>query len=61
MMASRFFLAPLILALLFAGTKSTHAQAEKESAVEMKKLCGKRWLISAAGASWDHTGGLWAH
>jgi hypothetical protein len=31
---SRFFLAPLILALLFAGTRSTYAQAEKESGVK---------------------------
>ena len=34
MMNSRFLLAPLILALLFAGTKSTYAQAEKESGVK---------------------------
>jgi hypothetical protein len=34
MMNSRFFLAPLILALLFAGTRSTYAQAEKESGVK---------------------------
>ena len=31
---SLFLLAPLILALLFAGTKSTYAQAEKESGVK---------------------------
>jgi len=34
MMNSRFFLAPLILALFFAGTRSTYAQAEKESGVK---------------------------
>ena len=34
MMNFRFFLAPLILALLFAGTRSTYAQAEKESGVK---------------------------
>jgi len=34
MMNSRFLLAPLILALLFAGTRSTYAEAEKESGVK---------------------------
>jgi hypothetical protein len=34
MMNSRFLLATLILALLFAGTRSTYAQAEKESGVK---------------------------
>lgn len=34
MMNSRFLLRPLILALLFAGTSSTYAQAEKESGVK---------------------------
>ena len=32
-MNSRLLLAPLILAILFAGTKSSYAQAEKESGV----------------------------
>jgi cytochrome c556 len=31
---SRFLLTPLILALFFAGTSSTYAQAEKESGVK---------------------------
>jgi hypothetical protein len=34
MMTSRFLLAPLTVALLFTGTKSTYAQAEKESGVK---------------------------
>ena len=34
MMTSSFLLAPLVLALLFAGTKSTCAQADKESDVK---------------------------
>ena len=34
MMNSRFLLALLVLALLFAGTKSTYAQPEKESGVK---------------------------
>jgi cytochrome c556 len=34
MMTSRFLLAPLILALLCAGTRSTCAQADKESDVK---------------------------
>ena len=34
MMNSRFLLTPLVLALLFAGTSSTYAQAEKESGVK---------------------------
>ena len=34
MMNSRFLLAPLILASLFAGTTSSYAQAEKESGVK---------------------------
>ena len=34
MMHSRFLLAPLLVALLFADTKSTYAQAEKESGVK---------------------------
>jgi hypothetical protein len=34
MMNSRFFPAQLILALLFTGTKPTHAQAEKGSGVK---------------------------
>jgi cytochrome c556 len=33
-MNPRCLLAPLVLALLFAGTRSTYAQAEKESAVK---------------------------
>lgn len=34
MMNSRFLLRPLVLALLFAGTSSIYAQAEKESGVK---------------------------
>lgn len=34
MMNSRFLLGPLVLALLFAGTSSIYAQAEKESGVK---------------------------
>jgi hypothetical protein len=34
MMTSRFLLAPLTVALLVTGTKSTYAQAEKESGVK---------------------------
>ena len=34
MMTSRFLLAPLTVALLLTGTKSTYAQAEKESGVK---------------------------
>jgi hypothetical protein len=34
MMSSRFLLTPLVLALLFAGTRFTYAQAEKESGVK---------------------------
>jgi predicted metalloprotease len=34
MMTSSSLLAPVILALLFTGTKSTYAQAEKESGVK---------------------------
>jgi hypothetical protein len=34
MMNSQFLLAPLVLALLFAGTRSSYAQAEKESGVK---------------------------
>src|SRR5678815_5558012 len=34
MMNSRFLLAPLVLAFLFAGTRSTYAQTEKESGVK---------------------------
>ena len=33
-MNSRFLLTPLVLALLFAGNRSTYAQAEKESGVK---------------------------
>lgn len=34
MMNSRFLLTPLVLALLFGGTKFTYAQTEKESGVK---------------------------
>lgn len=34
MMNSQFLLAPFFLVLLFAGTRSTYAQAEKESGVK---------------------------
>ena len=34
MMNFQFLLGPLVLALLFAGTRSTYAQAEKESGVK---------------------------
>jgi cytochrome c556 len=44
MLNSRFLLAPLILALLFSGSKSTHVQAEKESGV--KEAMGQKVAYS---------------
>jgi hypothetical protein len=48
-MNSRFLLAPLILALLFVGTKSTYAQADKESdvkeAMRQKVACSQQVLV----------------
>ena len=48
MMNSRFLLAPLVLALLFAGTRSPYAQAEKESGVKeamRKKVAYSQVLV----------------
>ena len=49
MMTSRFLLAPLAVALLLTGTKSTYAQAEKESGVKgamrQKVACSQQLLV----------------